>query len=83
MHESSKNLQACLGDMYEPEWYGKDEVESILEVRKAFFASNITITVYVCIRGLRTNSFSLRGQCVIYMTLTNVKILRASSHVRG
>ncbi|XP_015259183.1 PREDICTED: myc box-dependent-interacting protein 1-like isoform X1 [Cyprinodon variegatus] len=31
MHESSKNLQACLGDMYEPEWYGKDEVESILE----------------------------------------------------
>ncbi|XP_067111712.1 myc box-dependent-interacting protein 1 isoform X1 [Osmerus mordax] len=31
MHESSKNLQSCLGDMYEPEWYGKDEVDSILE----------------------------------------------------
>ncbi|XP_054887554.1 myc box-dependent-interacting protein 1 isoform X3 [Poeciliopsis prolifica] len=31
MHESSKNLQACLGDMYEPEWYGKNEVDSILE----------------------------------------------------
>nr|XP_020463357.1 myc box-dependent-interacting protein 1 isoform X2 [Monopterus albus] len=31
MHESSKNLQACLGDMYEPEWYGKSEVDSILE----------------------------------------------------
>ncbi|KAM4731623.1 myc box-dependent-interacting protein 1 isoform 1-T1 [Anableps anableps] len=31
MHESSKNLQACLGDMYEPDWYGKNEVDSILE----------------------------------------------------
>ena len=34
MHESSKNLQSCLGDMYEPEWYGKDEVDSILEVSR-------------------------------------------------
>lgn len=31
MHESSKNLQSCLADMYEPEWYGKDEVDSIVE----------------------------------------------------
>ncbi|XP_068559029.1 myc box-dependent-interacting protein 1 isoform X1 [Cebidichthys violaceus] len=31
MHESSKNVQACLNDMYEPEWYGKDEVDSIVE----------------------------------------------------
>ncbi|KAF7659146.1 hypothetical protein LDENG_00002530 [Lucifuga dentata] len=31
MHESSKNVQACLADMYEPEWYGKNEVDSILE----------------------------------------------------
>ncbi|XP_026232964.1 myc box-dependent-interacting protein 1 isoform X5 [Anabas testudineus] len=31
MHESSKNLQACLVDMYEPEWYGKNEVDSIAE----------------------------------------------------
>uniref|UniRef100_G3NSV1 Myc box-dependent-interacting protein 1 n=1 Tax=Gasterosteus aculeatus aculeatus TaxID=481459 RepID=G3NSV1_GASAC len=31
MHESSKNVQACLADMYEPEWYGKDEVDSIVE----------------------------------------------------
>ncbi|XP_005800760.1 myc box-dependent-interacting protein 1-like isoform X3 [Xiphophorus maculatus] len=31
MHESSKNLQACLGDMYEPDWYGKNEVDSVLE----------------------------------------------------
>ncbi|KAK6315476.1 hypothetical protein J4Q44_G00150050 [Coregonus suidteri] len=31
MHESSKNLQECLSDMYEPEWYGKDDVDSIVE----------------------------------------------------
>uniref|UniRef100_A0A6Q2Z3R7 Myc box-dependent-interacting protein 1 n=1 Tax=Esox lucius TaxID=8010 RepID=A0A6Q2Z3R7_ESOLU len=31
MHESSKNLQECLVDMYEPEWYGKDDVDSIAE----------------------------------------------------
>lgn len=33
MHESSKNVQACLADMYEPDWYGKDDVDSIVEVR--------------------------------------------------
>ncbi|XP_049905116.1 myc box-dependent-interacting protein 1 isoform X4 [Epinephelus moara] len=31
MHESSKNVQACLNDMYEPDWYGKNEVDSIVE----------------------------------------------------
>uniref|UniRef100_A0AAQ5Y8I6 Myc box-dependent-interacting protein 1 n=1 Tax=Amphiprion ocellaris TaxID=80972 RepID=A0AAQ5Y8I6_AMPOC len=31
MHESSKNLQSCLADMYEPDWYGKNEVDSIVE----------------------------------------------------
>ncbi|CDR19092.1 unnamed protein product [Oncorhynchus mykiss] len=33
MHESSKNLKECLSDMYEPEWYGKEDVDSIVEVR--------------------------------------------------
>lgn len=33
MHESSRNVQACLADMYEPDWYGKNEVDSIVEVR--------------------------------------------------
>uniref|UniRef100_A0A3Q2YFQ6 Bridging integrator 1 n=1 Tax=Hippocampus comes TaxID=109280 RepID=A0A3Q2YFQ6_HIPCM len=28
---SSKNVQACLADMYEPDWYGKNEVDSIVE----------------------------------------------------
>lgn len=36
MHESSKNVQACLADMYEPDWYGKNEVDSIVEVRYTF-----------------------------------------------
>ncbi|AWP12975.1 putative myc box-dependent-interacting protein 1-like [Scophthalmus maximus] len=31
MHESSKNVQACLADMYEPEWHGKSEVDSVVE----------------------------------------------------
>uniref|UniRef100_A0A8C6VRH0 Myc box-dependent-interacting protein 1-like n=1 Tax=Nothobranchius furzeri TaxID=105023 RepID=A0A8C6VRH0_NOTFU len=31
MHESSKNLQACLGDMYDQDWHGKNEVDSVLE----------------------------------------------------
>ncbi|XP_068185116.1 myc box-dependent-interacting protein 1 isoform X2 [Antennarius striatus] len=31
MHESSKNVQACLADMYEPDWYGHNEVDSIVE----------------------------------------------------
>ncbi|XP_066542742.1 myc box-dependent-interacting protein 1 isoform X2 [Hoplias malabaricus] len=31
MHESSKRLQDCLGDMYEPDWYGKDEMDSVIE----------------------------------------------------
>ncbi|XP_060784826.1 myc box-dependent-interacting protein 1 isoform X1 [Neoarius graeffei] len=31
MHESSKRVQECLVDMYEPEWYGKDEMDSVAE----------------------------------------------------
>ncbi|KAG7330990.1 hypothetical protein KOW79_004959 [Hemibagrus wyckioides] len=31
MHESSKRLQECLVDMYEPEWDGKDEMDSVVE----------------------------------------------------
>ncbi|MBN3312549.1 BIN1 protein, partial [Atractosteus spatula] len=31
MHEASKKLSECLQEVYEPEWYGKDEVNSIIE----------------------------------------------------
>lgn len=41
MHDASKRLQDCLADMYEPEWFGKEEVDTIAEVRE-------TSTVGVC-----------------------------------
>lgn len=44
MHESSKNVQACLADMYEPDWYGKNEVDSIVEVRHAFIDGTDVMT---------------------------------------
>uniref|UniRef100_A0A8C1UGX4 Myc box-dependent-interacting protein 1 n=1 Tax=Cyprinus carpio TaxID=7962 RepID=A0A8C1UGX4_CYPCA len=31
MHESSKHLYECLDDMYESDWYGKKDVDSLLE----------------------------------------------------
>ncbi|XP_052414913.1 myc box-dependent-interacting protein 1-like isoform X2 [Carassius gibelio] len=31
MHECSKRLQDCLAEMYDPEWFGKEEVDSIAE----------------------------------------------------
>lgn len=49
MHESSKNVQACLGDMYEQDWYGKDDVDSVLEVRKRFFFFFFVDALEVCL----------------------------------
>ncbi len=34
MHECSKRLHDCLAEMYDPEWFGKEEVDSIAEVCK-------------------------------------------------
>ncbi|XP_036426367.1 myc box-dependent-interacting protein 1b isoform X6 [Colossoma macropomum] len=31
MHESSKRLQDCLADMYEPDWFGKEEMDALAE----------------------------------------------------
>ncbi|XP_010890458.2 myc box-dependent-interacting protein 1b isoform X9 [Esox lucius] len=31
MHDASKRLQDCLADMYEPDWFGKEEVDAIAE----------------------------------------------------
>ncbi|KAM6945742.1 myc box-dependent-interacting protein 1b [Aplochiton taeniatus] len=31
MHEASRKLQDCLADMYDPEWFGKEEVDSMVE----------------------------------------------------
>lgn len=62
MHESSKNVQACLADMYEPEWYGKNEVDSIVEVRNLSYICSASVEMAtsdwmlvdddVCVKGL-------------------------------
>ncbi|XP_077430876.1 myc box-dependent-interacting protein 1b isoform X9 [Vanacampus margaritifer] len=31
LHESSRRLQDCLADMYEPEWFGKEEMDAMVE----------------------------------------------------
>nr|XP_057907012.1 myc box-dependent-interacting protein 1b isoform X8 [Doryrhamphus excisus] len=31
MHETSRRLQDCLADMYEPEWFGKEEMDTLVE----------------------------------------------------
>ncbi|XP_065808273.1 myc box-dependent-interacting protein 1b isoform X8 [Labrus bergylta] len=31
MHEASRRLQDCLADMYEPEWFGKEEMDALAE----------------------------------------------------
>uniref|UniRef100_A0A8C5E511 Myc box-dependent-interacting protein 1 n=1 Tax=Gouania willdenowi TaxID=441366 RepID=A0A8C5E511_GOUWI len=31
MHDASRRLQDCLADMYEPEWFGKEEIDSLAE----------------------------------------------------
>lgn len=32
MHESSRHLYECLDDMYETDWYGRKDVDSLFEV---------------------------------------------------
>ncbi|XP_077581385.1 myc box-dependent-interacting protein 1b isoform X10 [Stigmatopora nigra] len=31
LHEASRRLQDCLADMYEPEWFGKEEMNAVVE----------------------------------------------------
>ncbi|XP_035533629.1 myc box-dependent-interacting protein 1b isoform X2 [Morone saxatilis] len=31
MHDASRRLQDCLADMYEPEWFGKEEMDALVE----------------------------------------------------
>lgn len=33
MHDASRRLQDCLADMYEPDWFGKEELDAQVEVR--------------------------------------------------
>ncbi|XP_013877218.1 myc box-dependent-interacting protein 1 [Austrofundulus limnaeus] len=34
MHDASRRLQDCLADMYEPDWFGKEEMDTLTEVRQ-------------------------------------------------
>lgn len=36
MHDASRRLQDCLAEMYEPEWFGKEEMDTLAEVGKMF-----------------------------------------------
>ncbi|XP_067356046.1 myc box-dependent-interacting protein 1b isoform X4 [Channa argus] len=31
MHDAARRLQSCLADMYEPDWFGKEELDSLAE----------------------------------------------------
>uniref|UniRef100_A0A674P289 Myc box-dependent-interacting protein 1 n=1 Tax=Takifugu rubripes TaxID=31033 RepID=A0A674P289_TAKRU len=31
MHDASRRLQDCLADMYDPEWFGKEEMDTLVE----------------------------------------------------
>lgn len=31
MHDASRRLQDCLADMYEPDWFGKEELDALVE----------------------------------------------------
>uniref|UniRef100_A0A667XTL3 Myc box-dependent-interacting protein 1 n=1 Tax=Myripristis murdjan TaxID=586833 RepID=A0A667XTL3_9TELE len=46
MHEASQRLQDCLADMYEPEWFGKEEMDSLIDTDMLWvdYQQNITDT---------------------------------------
>lgn len=55
MHDASRRLQDCLADMYEPEWFGKEEMDTLAEVRKnvektklIFKKTNFLLKITVC-----------------------------------
>lgn len=40
MHDASRRLQDCLADMYEPDWFGKEEIDTLAEVRQEIKTSH-------------------------------------------
>ena len=58
MQESSKRLQECLVDMYDPDWYGKDDVDSIAEVIILSAIALIPEPLYIHISNLFSFLFS-------------------------
>ncbi|XP_011481454.1 myc box-dependent-interacting protein 1 isoform X2 [Oryzias latipes] len=52
MHEASRRLQDCLADMYEPDWYGKEETDALAEDLDTLwleYHQNITDQSLLCV----------------------------------
>ncbi|XP_037829817.1 myc box-dependent-interacting protein 1b isoform X7 [Kryptolebias marmoratus] len=52
MHEASRRLQDCLADMYEPDWFGKEEMDSLAEDTDTLwldYHQNITDKSLLCV----------------------------------
>uniref|UniRef100_A0A672J5Z5 Myc box-dependent-interacting protein 1 n=1 Tax=Salarias fasciatus TaxID=181472 RepID=A0A672J5Z5_SALFA len=52
MHDASRRLQDCLADMYEPDWFGKEEMDSLAEDTDTLwleYQQNITDKSLLCI----------------------------------
>lgn len=52
MHDASRRLQDCLADMYDPEWFGKEEMDTLVEVRhskhnKTYFFFFVFVTLCI------------------------------------
>ncbi|XP_036070805.1 myc box-dependent-interacting protein 1b isoform X4 [Oryzias melastigma] len=52
MHEASRRLQDCLADMYEPDWFGKEETDALAEDTDTLwleYHQNITDQSLLCV----------------------------------
>lgn len=45
MHDASRRLQDCLAEMYEPDWFGKEEMDTLAEVRQRRDSSDFSAAV--------------------------------------
>ncbi|XP_038158233.1 myc box-dependent-interacting protein 1b isoform X5 [Cyprinodon tularosa] len=51
MHDASRRLQDCLADMYEPDWFGKEELDALVEDTDTLWLSfhqNLTDKSLLC-----------------------------------
>lgn len=75
MHDASRRLQDCLADMYDPEWFGKEEMDTLVEVRPwdrmwtAFFSSSSSLLLFAFLRCV---SFSPPLSCCNSLSLSQL-----------
>lgn len=64
MHESSKRVQECLADMYDDNWYDKDDVDSTVEVSiDGAHSSSVCVRVCVCMSFKHVSNMSCNFLC--------------------